>query len=134
MITIDPTTLANSSSSLARSADSSSSLDSNEFLQLLLMELRMQDPENVVDQASFLQQIAALSNVQQTEMLKNSLADLTRSGAIAEAATLIGRHIEAVVEGQVVQGTVEHVTLENGLPRLVVDGQAVPVDNVRVVR
>ncbi|MBM3301904.1 MAG: hypothetical protein FJY85_18370 [Deltaproteobacteria bacterium] len=108
-------------------------LNQDEFLQLLLAQLEMQDPYQTMDQNTFMQQLATLANVQQIATLRQTLEDLTRGNALAQAGGLLGRQIEAAVNGQSVQGQVNSVVLQDGQPYLLVKDQAVSLAEVQKI-
>lgn len=57
----------------AQTATSSDMADYNTFLQLLIAQVRNQDPTNPTDAAQYVQQFAALSQVQQGALANQKL-------------------------------------------------------------
>jgi flagellar basal-body rod modification protein FlgD len=74
-------------------APSPTSLGGADFLTLMLAQLKNQDPTNPVDSNTFLQQLAALSEVQGINGLQTSFATLSSSlssGQALQASSLLG--------------------------------------------
>ncbi|MAK56521.1 MAG: flagellar basal body rod modification protein [Pusillimonas sp.] len=101
MTTVDPNAIAQatSASSLALSAAESSKRAEdmkNQFMTLLVTQLRNQDPLNPMENAEFTSQLAQLETVNGITQLNNTLQalsgqmDMTQS---MQAATLIGKEV-----------------------------------------
>jgi flagellar basal-body rod modification protein FlgD len=75
------------------------SLDYNAFLQLLMAQLKSQDPTDPVDQSQTLAQLASFSNVEQTIKLNDKLTTLLQQSALSQSVQLIGRNVESLVSG-----------------------------------
>lgn len=95
-------------------------LTSHEFLQLLVAQMQSQDPMEGMDTASFLNQLASLTTVQQLGELNTALLASQGENGFREAVGLIGHRIEAVADGRAVKGKVEAVMLRDGEALLVV--------------
>jgi flagellar basal-body rod modification protein FlgD len=73
-------------------------LDKNDFLQLLVTQLKNQDPLNPQDSSAFVAQLAQLSQVEQTYNINNNLQSLLASQSSANslsAVSLIGKTVSA---------------------------------------
>lgn len=121
------------------------SMGKDDFLRLLLTELRMQDPTNPVDDKQFLAQLAQFSTLEQMTNLTSTLERLAREEAVDRqhqfALSLLGRTVEFVPgagdgsskgEG-LASGRVEAVERTAAGIFLIVNGKSVPVDSVRRV-
>jgi len=96
-------------SSVAATTSKSSSevggeLGKNEFMQLLVAQLKAQDPLNPMDSSEFISQLAQFSSLEQLQNINDKLDDLTEK--LSGAANLIDHEVEAM-------GTV--VTVEEGV-------------------
>jgi flagellar basal-body rod modification protein FlgD len=85
-----PTTTASASSS---SLGSSSLLDPQAFLQLLVAQLQYQDPSNPVDTSSFMNQTAMLSQVQTMNSMSSTLTSLVSAQQEQAATSMIGKTV-----------------------------------------
>lgn len=84
---------------------SAASIDYGAFLQLLVAQLKNQDPSKPMDSTQYMAQLASFSNVEQTMMINNKLDELLTSSAIEQANQLIGHTVtshDGSVTGKVV--------------------------------
>ncbi|MGL4397208.1 MAG: flagellar hook assembly protein FlgD [Hyphomicrobium sp.] len=87
-----PTTTAQSQAAAAtKEAEKTGTLDYSAFLQLLIAQLKNQDPTKPMDSAQYIGQLASFSNVEQSVKLNTKLDTLITSQALTQADSLIGR-------------------------------------------
>lgn len=80
------------------------------FMQLLLAQMRYQDPLNPMEDRDFIAQLAQLNTLEQLEQLNESLADFMGQQNLLRGAELIGKTIRgATAEGEYVEGVVAAV-------------------------
>jgi flagellar basal-body rod modification protein FlgD len=104
---------ASTTTSTATSATMSA--DYNTFLQLLIAEMRNQDPTNPMDTAQYMSQFAQLSTVEQSIQTNTKLDALLSSSALSQAEGLIGRTASFTTsDGQTVSETITSVSINNG--------------------
>jgi flagellar basal-body rod modification protein FlgD len=98
--------------------------DYNQFLKLLMTELKYQDPSSPSDPTQYVSQLATFSAVEQQTQTNTKLGALLTSNSIAQANSLIGRTIES--SDQSVSGKVVavHITADGSTATLE-DGSAV---------
>jgi len=101
----------------------SSLLNPNTFLTLLVDELKYQNPLQPTNSSTFMSQIAQLSQVEQ-------LQTVSTSSQVSEAEGLIGKTITADVGGQAVTGKVGGVVMSTTGPLLSVNGVGVALSSV----
>ncbi|EGD46026.1 flagellar hook capping protein [Ruminiclostridium papyrosolvens DSM 2782] len=107
-------------------------LGKNDFLNLLVTQLRYQDPLQPVDDKEFIAQMAQFSSLEQMQNMNGSM---TKS----QAFTLIGKVITATttddktLEVNSVQGTVTSVKMKDGKTFVVVNNKDVDVDRITQV-
>lgn len=121
---INPVTSTNSAatgSSANNTTGTNGTLDYNEFLQLLVAQLKHQDPTNPADPTQFVSQLASFSGVEQQVNTNSKLDSLLTETAISQAGSLVGRTIsssDGATSGQVVSvqitSTGPQATLSNG--------------------
>jgi flagellar biosynthesis protein FliQ len=80
-----------SKSSNSTTTTSSNSVDYNTFLQLLVAEMKYQDPTNPMDTAQYMSQFAQLSTVEQAMQTNSKLDALLSSQSLSQANGLIGK-------------------------------------------
>lgn len=101
----------------------------DEFLNLLVTQLKYQDPLNPVDDKEFLGQMAQFSSLEQMQNMNESFSSVKAFG-------LIGKYVSAEYvdeqtrESKAVQGEVSSVKMANGKIFAIVDGEDVPIDGI----
>ena len=87
----------------AQGGSKKSELGQQEFLQLLVAQMRNQDPINPMDGAQFASQLAQFNSVEQLISVNGGLSDLKRSQQLMSAsmtnsmaASLTGKHVKAL--------------------------------------
>ncbi len=112
-ITAVQSTTATTSSALSKAATKASG-DYNTYLQLLMTELKNQDPTKPVDPTQTVTQLATFSSLEQAVRTNDLLSALNQQASLSQGAALIGRTITAA-DGSV-RGQVASVTLsETGM-------------------
>ncbi|WP_441230993.1 flagellar hook assembly protein FlgD [Tardiphaga sp. 215_C5_N2_1] len=116
---------AKSTTSTTSSTSSTNMIDYNGFLQLLIAQMRNQDPTNPTDSTEYMSQLAQLSSVEQAVQTNAKLDTLLSTSAITQAEGLIGRTASFTDEsGTSTTGKIKEVyiiqggavaTLENGV-------------------
>jgi flagellar basal-body rod modification protein FlgD len=97
------------------------------FLNLLVDELKYQNPMDPTDSSTFMSQVAELSQVEQLE----SMSSATQMG---DASDLIGKSVTGDdASGKLITGTVTGVTNGTNGPTLNVDGESVSLSEVQEV-
>lgn len=77
------------------------------FMQLLLAQMRYQDPLNPMEDRDFIAQLAQLNTLEQLEQLNESLADFMGQQNLLRGAELIGKTVRGTTaEGEYVEGIV----------------------------
>jgi flagellar basal-body rod modification protein FlgD len=96
----------------------------NDFLQLLIAQMKNQDPTSPTDMSQYMSQFAQMSSVEQAIQTNTKLDTLLSSTALSQAESLIGRTASFTsADGQSTTGKITAVriiqggavaTLENG--------------------
>jgi flagellar basal-body rod modification protein FlgD len=117
-------------------ADSTSSqMDKDLFLKLMVTQLRNQDPMNPQDSAEFLAQTAQFTSLEKLEAVASQSSQALAAQMAFGASSLAGRSVSYIAEDGVTetQGTVESVRFTAAGPMLTVGGVEVPIANVVTV-
>jgi flagellar basal-body rod modification protein FlgD len=122
-------------------ASGDSSLDKDAFMQLLVAQMKNQDPTEPTSNEQFIAQLAQFSSLEEMQGVNENLvamAALNQGNALmsqlTNASALIGNSVTYSDQyGQSVSGKVEAVRLENGQAVLQVDGATVPLSAVTEV-
>lgn len=102
------------------------------FLQLLVAQLQNQNPLEPLDNFQFISQMAQFSTLEQITALNDALSGFSEFAALGQLASMVGKEATIVNEnaGIDVTGIVSAVTLENGEPRVIVDGESYALDDI----
>ena len=90
----------------AEGAVSSTNVKSQDFLNLLTMQLQYQDPTNPMDNADMLAQEAQFTTLEQMENLASSF---TKFSSAYQANSFLGQTVEVEVDGKTTKGKVDYV-------------------------
>jgi len=121
---------------LGVSTDPSKSLtlSSDSFLQLLVAQLKYQDPSKPVDTSSFMQETATLSQVQSMEANQKAAAQSLAAQQTMAATNLVGRTVKyTAMDGSTAQGVVTSAVLTGTSPTLNIGGSSIALANVTEV-
>jgi len=106
-------------------------LGKDDFLKLLVAQLRNQDPLQPLADREFVAQLAQFSALEQMQNVSQAVAELARRQEAAAAFALVGRRVRVQAEdGSTVEGVVASVRREDGAFRLLVDGRAYSLDQL----
>lgn len=107
---------------------SNSELGKDDFLKLLVTQLRYQDPMKPMDDTAFVAQLAQFSSLEQMQ-------NMTASLQASQAGNMIGKAITWTDDNGASQlGLVKSVKLEKGVASLITaDGTSVKIDKVSSV-
>jgi flagellar basal-body rod modification protein FlgD len=101
----------------------------DDFLKLLMAQMRNQDPLKPMENAQMMAQMAQFSALEATQKLSETMDRSMNLQIQSQAASLVGKYVETIQNEQYVAGEVTSVGFdtENGalVPRLLLDGKTV---------
>src|SRR5215813_4686373 len=107
-------TTSKSNSTNTTNPPATNSVDYNTFLQLLVAEMKNQDPTNPMDTSEYMSQFAQLSTVEQAMQTNSKLDALLSSQALSQADGLIGRTVSFVdTTGASISGKIASISINN---------------------
>jgi len=116
------------------SASAGLSLSSDAFLQLLVAQLKYQDPSSPADTTSFMQETAMLSQTQTMQSLSSDSAANLKAQQMQTATSMVGHTIAyRDTTGLTAQGVVSSANLSGTTPTLTVGGKTVALTDVQQV-
>lgn len=127
----------------AKRKDPVKTLDKEAFLQLLVAQLKNQDPSSPQDSSAFVAQMAQFSMLEQLTNLNEEITKLKLSQDMSQASALIGHQVKIIADvtdssgntsSNEVSGQVEKVTLTNNTVQVYVNGTAYELDKVTEVK
>ena len=114
-----------------KSTDSNSSLDKDAFLQLLVAQMKYQDPLEPTSNTEYISQFATFSELEQMQNMSNTLE-------LSRASSLVGQTVLMKVTSEAgftttIQGNVDYVVYENGKAYLSIGGELYSMDDLDTV-
>lgn len=105
-----------------------SKLDKDDFLMLLVTQMKYQDPLEPESNTEYVAQLAQFSSLEQMENLNNTTTNTS-------AYTLVGKQVRIQETSDTgaekeTQGMVEYVKMENGKPYVSVNGEMYSYDDI----
>jgi flagellar basal-body rod modification protein FlgD len=116
-------------SSSKTSQRNTGTLGKDDFLNLLVTQLRYQDPLKPLDDKEFVAQMAQFSSLEQMQNMNSSLSQ-------SQAYSLIGKHVTASLvddktkETKPIEGQVSSVKVSSGKVYAVVNGKDIPIERI----
>ena len=108
--------------------------DKDMFLQLMVAQLRYQDPMNPADSSQFLSQNAQFTALEKMQDVADQTAALLNSQVAFGSAGLVGKSVTWLDDqGNTVPGTVDGVTFGASGPVLDVDGASVTLAQIQSI-
>ena len=111
-----------------------SQMGQQQFMQLLIAQLKNQDPMDPVSQEDSIAQLAQFSTLEGIEQLNANFSSFMKLQSLSQGANLVGKNVEWLdTDGLRQQGVVEAITVKDGELELKVEGKQVPIANVTAV-
>lgn len=116
------------SMSKSQTKKSNSTVDKDQFLQLLVAQMKYQDPLEPTSNTEYISQYATFSELEQMQNMSASLE-------LARASSLVGQTVlmevaDSAGRTTVVQGNVDFVAYENGKAYLSINGDLYSMDDL----
>jgi len=120
-----------SQTSLSSTVASSNGMDKDTFLQLLVAQMKYQDPLEPTSNTEYISQYATFSQVEQMQNMAGTME-------LSRASQLVGQQVyikttNAAGESTYIQGQVDYVVYENGKAYVAVQEELYSIDDVDTV-
>ena len=113
-------------------ATNSAAAQKDQFLQLLVAQMKYQDPMEPTSNTEYISQYATFSSLEQMQIMSATMT-MSRANEMAGKSVVI-HHKETAMGGtQEIEGVVDYVTFENNKAKVYVNGSAYEVDEVYAV-
>jgi flagellar basal-body rod modification protein FlgD len=114
-------------------------ISQDDFLRILLTQLKFQDPTKPVDNKDFMAQLAQFSALEINRQQSDKVESLLAVNAGTQGIALIGRQVEVAASNGSTVGSVSAISISNGEIRLTVQGSSavltdVKLSDIRLVR
>ena len=118
--------MSNATASTASKSKASGTVDYNAFLQLLIAEMKNQDPTEPMKSSEYMAQFASFSNVEQAIQINTKLDSLLTASALSQADALLG-HTVTSADGKI-SGVVKSLRIvSGGLVATLDNGKELPI-------
>ncbi|HWB23122.1 MAG TPA: flagellar hook capping FlgD N-terminal domain-containing protein [Gaiellaceae bacterium] len=133
MSSVNPTSQTTGSGSSAP-VNPSTNLNDQDFLQLLVAQLKYQDPMSPTDDQSFIQEQAQFSTVEGITSLESTMTAMGAQQAMSSAVNLIGTQVDYTAsDGSAQSGVVSSVANASGTVTLHIGSSDVPFSSITKV-
>jgi flagellar basal-body rod modification protein FlgD len=96
-------------------------LNLQSLLQIILTQLTHQDPLKPVDNFEFVSQLAQFTQLEQARQMTERLEELLAVQSATQTLGLLGRAVDAQVQGGTVAGLVKSISFAGSQPQLVLE-------------
>ena len=107
-------------------------LNQDDFLKLLVVQMRSQDPLNPKQDTEFIAQMTQFSALEQSKSMQQDIAALHADGSLLQANSMIGRFVEIQKDKNTLlpPREVSGVYVLNGEPKLMIENEFFDPDQV----
>jgi flagellar basal-body rod modification protein FlgD len=110
------------------------SLGQEDFLKLLSVQFKSQDPMKPMEDTAFIAQMAQFSSLQQSQSMTQQMTQMRTSQDLVTASSYLGRQVTVDLgKDGVAKGNVTGVEIAGGVPRLMIGDKAYPLSSVLYV-
>ena len=115
-------------------SQNSADLGKDDFMKLMMAQLRHQDPMKPMDDQAFIAQVAQFNSLDQMTKLNETITAMFGAQQLAEASGMIGRFVTALgPDGEDVSGVITSVSVEKGTSKLHIGNTKVDLNKVTAV-
>jgi flagellar basal-body rod modification protein FlgD len=106
----------------------------NQFLEILMAQLKNQNPLKPQKSGKFVDQMASLTSLEQMTQISDSMKSFQQSQKSQQFMTLLGKNVQAeTTKGNTVSGEVESVKLTGDSTSVVIGGQDVGTKEIAAI-
>ncbi len=109
------------------------SLNQDDFLKLLTIQLQNQDPLKPMSDAEFMGQMAQFSSLEQTKELNATVGALSKNLGFSSAQIYLGKTVTVNDGGTPVSGVVSGVKISSGVTSVTIAGKDYTSDKISEV-
>ena len=112
--------------SASTNAVNQASVDYNAFLQLLVAQMKNQDPTEPMDSSQYMAQLASFSNVEQSVQMRKQLDTLLQANFVEQGSNLIGKTVTSS-DGSISSEVVKVKILSSGVTAILQNGKELAI-------
>ena len=105
-------------------------LDKDAFLQLLVAQMKYQDPLEPTDNTEYVSQLASFSSLEQMQNMNESLSTMSMASDLQRASNLVGNFASVKVGTNTITGKVDSVEYKDGTAYLSIEGNKYPLSSL----
>lgn len=121
-----------SSTQTSSVTNKTNTLGKDEFLKILVTQLKNQDPMQPMQDTDFIAQMAQFSSVEQLMNMSENMGKLSQN--LGLASSMIGKNVEWYQSDEngttLESGTVDSIVVRDSVQYAVVDGASIPLDQI----
>ncbi len=119
----------------AASTSSGNSLDSSQFMTILMTQLTHQNPLEPMSNQEMMSQFAQLNSLEELRQMNTSMGTMADSNQVNYLASLIGKTVRVnSPDGKILEGVVDGVVVEKANPQLQIGNVTVPLSDVLQIK
>jgi flagellar basal-body rod modification protein FlgD len=119
------------SNTASAAGKTSTSLDSNQFMQILMAQLTHQNPLEPMDSNEMMNQFSQLNSLQELRDIHTAMDKVSVSNQTTYLASLIGKTIKANrSDGKILEGVVDGVLADKDNPQIRIGNELVDLADV----
>ena len=126
--------LLNAGPATATKATGTSGVNQNDFMKLLVAQMRYQNPLEPQSGADFTAQLAQFSSLDGINKLNQNISDMLLLQGLGQGTSLIGKSVSYAKDATgttTAKGTVESVKVDSGKGHVVIGGNSIPLTQIR---
>ena len=105
-------------------------LNAADYMDLLIAQLKHQNPEEPMSNAEMVTQMAQLTTLEEMSKLNLNFKDILEVERLLAGGSLVGKEVEYTHDGATASGEVEAVALQSDGIYVTVDGVEIPSDQI----
>lgn len=132
--------ISSATSAAQSSANSSTnvtgtSLDSNQFMQILMAQLTHQNPLEPMDSNEMMSQFSQLNSLQELRDIHSAMDKVSASNQTNYLASLIGKTVKVNrPDGKFLEGVVDGVLVDGDTPQILIGSETVDLTDVLEIK
>jgi len=123
--------IASATSNTTPTGATSTGVDNNQFMLMLMAQLKNQNPLDPTSDKDMLSQMTQLNSLQELQNLSLVMSQVSQANQASYAASLIGKTVKVALDnGETKEGLVNGTSVTNGQMELQIGEEAFPLGSV----
>lgn len=119
----------------ATTTEKSDKMGKDEFLKLMVTQLKNQNPLDPMDNKEFISQTAQFTSLEQMSNVNTNMKELLNMQKLTQVSGLVGKEVKALNSnsGEKITGKVEKVKMADSGPKLIINGNEYDMGSVNEI-